>query len=258
MPELAESPRGLRLRPRLVPEPLWRLSANRRLKRSQWQRIREDALEAAANACSVCGVVRDKGMVGDEEWSYESGLALLADIRIVCPDCSAVTHISEADRAGFRAVALAHMCRINGISRAEAESVISVEFELWRERSSVTWTVTVAPNLLDRYPALSALVGLTATPGEGRNRLLAATEADKQGLAAEAAGHRPASHRGGARAAGRNPGPPPPATHAQSQEVRTTVRRDVGDSRGLSSDCRRCVIVPSHKPISLRHASAIS
>lgn len=174
MPEFADSPPGLRLEPRLVPEPLWRISANRLLKRSQWQRIREDARSASANACSVCGAVREKGMVGDEEWSYEDGVALLTAIRIVCPDCSAVTHIGEADQAGYGQVARAHMCAINDISAVEAEAAISGALQEWRVRSSIRWTVKVAPSLLARYPELSALDGLGAAPGDGRQRLLSA------------------------------------------------------------------------------------
>jgi hypothetical protein len=56
------------------------------------------------------------------------------------------------------------MYRVNGLSAAQAERAISVEFEEWRERSSVTWTVAVAPNLVERYPEFSALVGLAAAP----------------------------------------------------------------------------------------------
>lgn len=153
-----------------MPEPLWGLSAYRLLKPSQWQRIRRDALDAAAGACSVCGVVRDKGMVGDEEWTYEDGVALLADIRIVCPDCNAVTHIGHTSVAGYGDVALAHMARVNGGSIAEAARLLALEAEEWRKRSGVTWTVAVAPDLVERYPELSVLVGRTSVPGDRGER----------------------------------------------------------------------------------------
>lgn len=55
----------LKLRPRLVPEPLWGLSAYRQLKQSQWQRIRRDALGCGGETCAICGAVREKGIVSE-------------------------------------------------------------------------------------------------------------------------------------------------------------------------------------------------
>lgn len=89
-------------------------------------------------------------MVCDEEWVYEDGVARLTGTRILCPDCNAVTHNGQSNLAGYGDVALAQMARVNGISVAEAASLIQLEFEDWRERSGVAWTVAVAPDLLER------------------------------------------------------------------------------------------------------------
>ncbi len=159
---------ALRLIPRLVPAPLWGLSGSRLLKASQWKRIRLDALDAAGGACVVCGAARDKGMICDEEWSYTDGVALLTGVRIVCPDCNAVTHIGRTGADGYYDVARDHMARVNGITPAEADERIAQRFDAWRLQSSQSWTIDVAPGLLERYPELALLVGRSVGPGEVR------------------------------------------------------------------------------------------
>ena len=160
----------LKLRPRLVPEPLWGLSAYRLLKQSQWLRIRRDALAAAAGTCAICGAVREKGTVCDEEWAYEGGVALLTGTRILCPDCNAVTHLGRTGLAGYGDVALEHMARVNGTTVRDAQKLTALQFEVWRQRSQGAWTVAVASDLLARYPFLEVLVGLTSAPGSGQAR----------------------------------------------------------------------------------------
>ena len=107
----------------------------------------------------MCGVAREKGMIGDEEWNYSDQVATLTGVRIVCPDCNAVTHIGSTASRGFGDVAFDHMCRINGIKAAEAHRVVNASFDDWRERSLQDWTIAVAPELLARYPELAILDG---------------------------------------------------------------------------------------------------
>lgn len=149
-----------RLRPRLGPRPLWGVSAYRLLTRSQWQRIRGDALTAAANTCSVCGAVREQGMVCDEEWIYAHGRALMHAFRAICPDCNGVTHFGRTNAAGYGQVALEHMARVNAITVGDALAIVDADFEEWRRRSQADWTVVVSADLLARYPELAGLVGL--------------------------------------------------------------------------------------------------
>jgi hypothetical protein len=53
---------------RLVPQPLRGISAARLLPWAKWNGIRADARQASGGACSVCGVMSEKGLVGDEVW----------------------------------------------------------------------------------------------------------------------------------------------------------------------------------------------
>lgn len=153
----------MKLAPRLVPQPLWGLSASRLLPQPKWKRIRADAMEASGGVCVICGASREKGMIGDEDWEYADGIATLARVQIICPDCNAVIHIGRTITDGYGDVARDHMCRVNGIGADEADGIIDVSFAEWRERSVVGWTIAVAPGLLARYPELSILDGMKST-----------------------------------------------------------------------------------------------
>lgn len=160
----------LKLKPRLVPEPLWGISASRRLKASQWQQIRRDALDAAGAACEICGAARPKGMVCDEEWGYEGQVATLTGSA-----SSALTATPSPTSAGrrfdgFAEIALQHMARVNDMTIAEAIEVVDAEVVAWQRRSRNTWHVEVAPLLLARYPVLAVLMDVGGSPGEGRAR----------------------------------------------------------------------------------------
>ena len=116
---------------------------------------------ASGGACVVCGAKRDKGMIADEVWDYRDGVAKLIAIRIVCPDCSAATHIGSTAGRGYGDVARDHMARVNGTSPREADRVVAAAMREWRALSRGTWTVAVAPELLDRYPELAVLERVT-------------------------------------------------------------------------------------------------
>ena len=148
-----------------MPSPLWGVSAYRLLKRSDWERIRRGVLAEAENACSVCGVVRESRMRCDEDWEYDeaTGVALLAGLRILCPD-DAVTHIGFTGTRGYAHVAYEHMARVNGTSVREARAASSRAMLMWRKLSTRSWLVAVAPELLEAHPALSILVGRTGAP----------------------------------------------------------------------------------------------
>lgn len=152
---------SLRLAPHLVPKPLWEVSAYRRLSRSEWNAVRKDALAAADNRCSICNA-DGQGLTCHEEWEYqeEQAVAEMTGFMIVCRDCSGVIHFGRTMKAGYREQALQHMCRVNGISEADAGRAVRTAFDVWKRQSRLPlWTVRVRPQLLERYPALAKLVG---------------------------------------------------------------------------------------------------
>lgn len=158
-----------KLRPRLVPEPLWGLSGRRLLKRSVWERLRGTILLASRSTCAVCGVSRESRMVCDEEWSYDddNGRSVLTGLRILCPDCDAVNHLGQTSLRGHADEAYEHMAHINGCSVEEAMAAAAEDFETWHRRSERSWSVSVLPGVLAMYPELAVLDGLGAEPGAG-------------------------------------------------------------------------------------------
>jgi len=149
----------LRLIPQLVPRPLWGLTVKRLVPRKTWEEIRRDALLISGGACVICGARREKGMVCTEEWSYGAGIATLVELRIVCPDCNAARHIGSAARRGTAAFVQAfdHLVRVNRISQEQAMRLVDGCMAEWRASSMREWRVTVADELVARYPALAIL-----------------------------------------------------------------------------------------------------
>jgi len=161
----------LRLAPELVPKPLWRVSAYTLLQGSAaWKRIREAALREAGHRCVVCGAAgppagfTDPRLYCHEVWSYDdhTGVATLEGFRMLCCGCNAVVHLGRTSAAGQREQALAHLSRVNGISRAMAESIADRAMRVWQKRSGQDWKVTVSEHMRATYPELDKLEGRIA------------------------------------------------------------------------------------------------
>ena len=161
------------LAPALVPEPLWGLSAARKLTRGQWQSIRTAQLSSSHSTCLHCGLRQEKGLVCHEVWDYDdaTGEATLKGFQIACRDCTGVHHIGRAGALGFREQALAHMAIVNGMSVDEAERLADSAYVLWRSRSARSWICRVNKTLLEEHPELVIIEGLSGSPGDGRLRL---------------------------------------------------------------------------------------
>lgn len=145
----------MKLQPELVPRPLWNLSANK-LLRSAWQgEIRPAIFEEFNGSCSHCKAETPR-MYAHEQWDYgdADGVALLTGIELVCQDCN--THIGRCPPE-HKTQALRHLADVNEISVAEAKALEREAKVEWARRSGRQWRVTVAPSLVDRFPALAAL-----------------------------------------------------------------------------------------------------
>jgi len=162
-----------KLKPELVPEPLWRLSAYRVLPRSTWDRIRGVIRAEYGNRCSVCGVMQDKGMICHEIWNYDDSqlVATLTGFAILCPNCNAVHHMGLAGVQGFAQEALTHMARVNGMSLRDIAALVREEFSKWKQRSQRSWRICVDTSLISRFPELELLDSLSGSPGGGSRRL---------------------------------------------------------------------------------------
>jgi len=108
-------------------------------------------------------------MICHEVWEYdeEAGVATLGLLTIVCPACNLAEHPGRAgagnvDRA---AEALDHLAAVNEISLMEATLLLDEAGAIWARRSRRGWRVTVAAELVQRFPALAILIGVRKEPG---------------------------------------------------------------------------------------------
>ena len=158
--------RKFTLYPELVPRPLWGISAYRLLRRrAPWKRIRNATLEEAGRRCSVCGETTPP-LFCHERWCYndKKGVALLEGFAIVCRDCNRAIHIGLAGVLGEHEAAIAHLCRVNRITEAEANVMVKRALTIWDNRSGKNWRVVVATTLLKIYPQLGVLGKKGALP----------------------------------------------------------------------------------------------
>ena len=153
--------------PELVPRPLGGISASRKLKKSEWTRIRKEAMDACDCRCAVCGthVEGGKDMPCDEVWEYNEGpednAALLARVRMLCRECDTARHFDRSANIGYGDQARATLARLNNLTDDEVRQLQGEIVERWSRRSELKWSVNVNPELLERYPALAVLVGTT-------------------------------------------------------------------------------------------------
>lgn len=142
---------GLKLRPRLVPEPLWWISlANladmdpRVLElwlddgesppdvQALWRSLER------ATECEVCG---SEARELDEVWEYEEveggAVARLLGFRSLCPRCHLATHLGLAQVRRRFGEASFWIQAVNGLSRTEAARLVDLAVEAWRCLSSI-------------------------------------------------------------------------------------------------------------------------
>ena len=96
-------------------------------------------------------------MVCHEVWSYndDAMIATLTALTIVCPLCNLAEQPGRASLAGYSDGAQQQLATVNGVSLEEAAALIDECMEVWRRRSQHSWTVAVAPDLLQRFPELN-------------------------------------------------------------------------------------------------------
>ena len=82
---------------------------------------------------------------------------MLTGFVILCAACDAVTHMGRAAMHRQGDIALKQLCRLNGISLAEAKRLFVDAMTVWQERSRKKWRVTVGKSLLKQYPQLTVV-----------------------------------------------------------------------------------------------------
>ncbi len=157
--------RQFKLLPEFVPFQLWGVSAYRLVNGECWNCMREAAMAETGRRCSICGVnspprgFRDGRLYCHEVWRYDErkAVATLTRLRMLCAGCNSVIHLGRTNSLGYLDQALAHLGRVNGVSKKEATRLWNAAGETWRKRNELNWSVAVAKRLLAKYPDLKVL-----------------------------------------------------------------------------------------------------
>ena len=156
---MRKSTTALLLKPEYVPVPLSGFSAFRLLRNSSsWKNIREAEIEKARNRCCVCGFSRPP-LYCHEHWQYRDTqrLAVLVRFAVLCHRCNYATHADLAAAHGKHYVAIAQLCTVNRITKAEAEWACKLAWLRRDNRRNKCWKVSVSRPLLRAYPQLRIL-----------------------------------------------------------------------------------------------------
>lgn len=115
------------------------------VSKSQWNAIRNSVVSAVYNACEICNIYYDS-LDCHEKWSYDDKKLIqkLEGMMALCKDCHQVKHFGLAEIQGKRTQALAHLMKINNISKIKAESYVKSEFEIWAARSQKSYTLDLS------------------------------------------------------------------------------------------------------------------
>lgn len=134
----------------MVPQSCWFTNVRTCVGKRDWERIRWMVTSRADNRCEVCGARPDRSkeisMETHERWSYDVGQKVQTLRRLIClcTSCHTVTHYGLAQIKGLKAVAFAHLMKVNGWNKITTQVQISDAFDLWKLRSSVTWSLDLS------------------------------------------------------------------------------------------------------------------
>jgi hypothetical protein len=134
----------------LIPRSCWFTNVRSCVSQNDWERLRRVIVGRAGETCEICGATRDpsvkRWLEVHERWDYDetSRTQTLTRLICLCTDCHTVTHFGLAQVRGLGNRAIAHLMKVTGMSRADAESHIDTAFDLWEYRNRFAWTLDIS------------------------------------------------------------------------------------------------------------------
>lgn len=131
----------------LVPRTSWFGNVRSHVPAEEWARLKKITSQKAGHRCEICGGRGPRWPVECHEvFSYDDARRVQKLERLValCPACHEAKHIGLAGVRGRGGAALAHLARVNGWSRGDAELYLEACFEQWHRRSSHEWTLDLS------------------------------------------------------------------------------------------------------------------
>jgi hypothetical protein len=146
----------------MVPSSCWFTNVRSCVSPKDWERLRRMLTRRAGQRCEICGQREEhnarRWLEAHERWSYdESGpTQILRRLICLCTDCHTTTHFGLAGLHGKANEARAHLCKVTGMSMAQANEHIRNAWAVWEERSKIHWSLSL--------DLLTAAAGIQATP----------------------------------------------------------------------------------------------
>lgn len=132
----------------LIPVTSWWNNARTAISKRDWFRIRQMVRRRAGQRCEACGAGEDKAarryLECHERWEYEAGRQVLRRLICLCSWCHSTTHAGLAQFSGQGDFVFAHLCRVTGMSPAQAGKHMDDAFRLWESRNNVNWAVDLS------------------------------------------------------------------------------------------------------------------
>jgi hypothetical protein len=136
----------------LVPSTSWYSNVRSNVKTKEWDIIRKKVYLTAGNKCEICGGRGKTHPVECHEvWEYDdiNHTQTLVKMIALCPGCHRVKHIGRAQITGEYLIALAHLAKVNKITRDDADLYIQAQFEKWAQRSAHKWYINI--DIIKKY-----------------------------------------------------------------------------------------------------------
>lgn len=166
MPSPAASRPSLQIRPfdyplqiELVPKRAWGHNLRALIPATQWDKIKNAVFEQAGFHCEIChGQGQRHPVECHERWTFDESKRLqrLDGLIALCPRCHLAKHLGFAMRnrspEDFDKI-MAHLARVNGIGRDEADKYVEWVFAIQRRRANMAWVMDL--RWLERHCAIT-------------------------------------------------------------------------------------------------------
>ncbi len=123
------------LLPELIPYPMHYKNVRAVLSNEEWKLVAKTQYAKSQGRCDICGA---RGRLECHEvWEFSdfSKTQKLIGLTGLCSDCHRVKHIGLARKMGWFEDTLAHMCKVNKISRRKALKYIEYAEEQVKQRN---------------------------------------------------------------------------------------------------------------------------
>ena len=137
----------LKLTIELVPSTCWFSNVRAVVSKKRWDVLRNQVYSKAYNLCEICGGIGPKHPVECHEiWHYDDKKLIqkLVGMTALCPDCHMVKHIGLARVNNKDELAIKHLMKVNGLTRAKAEQYVADAFKVWDNRSTKQWKLDIS------------------------------------------------------------------------------------------------------------------